>query len=77
MEHRCATCGGPLESGYVTTTNGSGLFWAKESSDTRIRPDGLEVLVPTRFHGTYSANAQGLRCKTCNTILIRTSEKAL
>lgn len=77
MEHRCATCGGPLESGYVTTTNGSGLYWAKESSETRVRPDGLEVLVPTRFLGTYSANAQGLRCKACSTILIRVSDKAL
>jgi len=77
VEHRCATCGGPLESGYVTTTNGSGLFWAKESLETRIRPEGLEVLVPTRFHATYSANAQGLRCKVCGTILMRVSEKAL
>jgi len=77
VEHRCVTCGAALESGYVTTTNGSGLFWSKESADTRLRPEGLEVLVPTRFHGTYSANAQGLRCRNCNTILIRISPKAL
>jgi len=77
VEEKCATCGGPLESGYVTTTNGSGLFWSKDASDTRLRPDGLEVLVPTRFHGTSSANAQGLRCRACNTILIRVSPKAL
>ncbi len=77
MEHVCATCGGPLESGYVTTTNGSGLFWSKEATETRLRPGGLEVLVPTRFHGTYSANAQGLRCRKCGTILVRVSEKSL
>lgn len=77
MDHRCATCGGPLESGFVTTTNGSGLFWSKESADSRVRPEGLEVLVPTRFHGTSSANAQGLRCRACKTILIRVSEKDL
>ncbi len=77
MEHVCATCGGPLESGYVTTTNGSGLFWSKDAAETRVRPSGLEVLVPTRFHGTYSANAQGLRCRKCGTILVRVSEKSL
>ncbi|MCI4353715.1 MAG: PF20097 family protein [Thermoplasmata archaeon] len=77
LENACATCGGPLESGFVTTTNGSGLFWSKDSSESRVRPIGLEVLVPTRFHGTYSANAQGLRCRNCGTILVRTSDKAL
>jgi uncharacterized protein with PIN domain len=77
LEHRCATCGGPLESGFVTTTNGSGLFWSHDSAETRVRPDGLEVLVPTRFHVNSSANVQGLRCRNCNTILVRISEKAL
>ncbi len=61
----------------MTTTNGSGLFWARESSETRVRPDGLEVLVPTRFHVNSSANAQGLRCRACNTILVLVSDKAL
>jgi len=77
VDHKCATCGGQLESGYVTTTNGSGLFWSRESSESRVRPAGLEVLVPTRFHGTYSANAQGLRCRSCGTILVRVSDKVL
>jgi hypothetical protein len=61
----------------VTTTNGSGLFWSLQAEESRLRPGGLEVLVPTRFHGTYSANAQGLRCRACGTILMRVSEKAL
>lgn len=68
---KCATCGGPLENGFVTTTNGSGLFWSKEAADARLRPTGLEVLVPTGFLGTYSANAPGGRCATCQTILVR------
>lgn len=68
---KCATCGGPLENGFVTTTNGSGLFWSKEAADTRLRPKGLEVLVPTGFLGTYSANAPAGRCATCQTILVR------
>ncbi|MCI4335642.1 MAG: hypothetical protein L3K17_00370 [Thermoplasmata archaeon] len=67
----CATCGGPLEEGFVTTTNGSGLFWAREATDTRLRPTGLEVLVPTGFMGTYSANAPAGRCAACGTILLR------
>ncbi len=75
MERTCATCGGPLESGYLATTNGSGLFWSKEASASRLRPEGLEVLVPTGFHGTYSANAQGLRCRKCGTILVRAPDK--
>lgn len=68
---KCATCGGPLENGFVTTTNGSGLFWSTEASDTRLRPKGLEVLVPTGFMGTYSANAPAGRCAKCQTILVR------
>jgi hypothetical protein len=67
---RCAVCGGPLESGYVTTSNGSGLFWAKDSEASRLRPKGLEVLVGTRFGGTYSANLGGARCAACRTILL-------
>lgn len=67
---KCAVCGGPLEDGYVTTTNGSGLFWAKQSTSTRFRPKGLEVLVGTGFGGTYSANLPGKRCATCRTILL-------
>lgn len=68
---KCATCGGPLENGFVTTTNGSGLFWSKEATDTRLRPKGLEVLVPTGFMGTYSANAPAGRCPHCQTLLVR------
>lgn len=70
-ESNCAVCGGPLESGFVTTTNGSGLFWAREASETRLRPKGLEVIVGTRFSGTSSANVPGARCPKCRTILIR------
>jgi len=69
-ESKCATCGGPLEAGFVATSNGSGLFWAHESTTNRFRPTGLEVLVGTRFGGTYSANLPGLRCTKCNTVLL-------
>jgi Domain of unknown function (DUF6487) len=72
-ESTCRTCGGPLESGYISTTNGSGLEWARERSESRLRPKGLEVLVPTGFSGTYSANLPGDRCRKCNTILVRLS----
>jgi hypothetical protein len=68
---KCATCGGPLESGFVATTNGSGLFWARETASSRLRPKGLEVLVPTGFSGTYSANLPGQRCATCRTVLLQ------
>lgn len=68
---KCATCGGPVEPGFISTTNGSGLFWAQEASDRRLRPSGLEVLVPTEFSGTYSANLAGLRCPKCKTILLQ------
>ncbi|MGP8077341.1 MAG: PF20097 family protein [Thermoplasmata archaeon] len=70
-ESTCAACGGALENGYVTTTNGSGLFWAHDSTAARLRPKGLEVLVGTRFGGTYSANVPGARCPQCRTILLR------
>jgi len=66
----CAVCGGPIEDGYVATTNGSGLFWAKQSTSTRSRPKGLEVLVGTGLGGTYSANLPGKRCPACQTILL-------
>jgi DNA-directed RNA polymerase subunit RPC12/RpoP len=67
---KCSTCGGAVEPGFVTTTNGSGLFWAHEGTDFRLRPKGLEVLVPTGFGGTYSANLPGIRCPACRTILL-------
>ncbi len=67
---KCATCGGPVETGFVATTNGSGLYWAHEASASRLRPKGLEVLVPTEFGGTYSANAPAIRCTRCRTITI-------
>lgn len=67
---KCATCGGPVEAGFIATTNGSGLYWAHEASTTRLRPKGLEVLVPTGFGGTYSANAPATRCTQCRTITI-------
>lgn len=67
----CAVCRGPLEPGYVVATNGSGLFWSKEASGRRLRPAGLEVLVPTGFEGTFSANLPGRRCPACKTISLR------
>lgn len=72
---RCAVCGGPLQAGFVATTNGSGLFWAHDASDSRFRPTGLEVLVGTSFGGTYSANLPGLRCPSCNTIVVTLPKK--
>ncbi|HYA57863.1 MAG TPA: PF20097 family protein [Thermoplasmata archaeon] len=66
----CPTCGGPRMSGFVVTTNGSGLFWSHEERDTRFRPKGLEVLVGTGVTGTFSANLPGLRCPKCKTILL-------
>jgi hypothetical protein len=67
---KCAVCGSSMEAGFVATTNGSGLYWAHEATPTRFRPTGLEVLVGTRFGGTYSANLPGLRCAKCNTVLL-------
>jgi Domain of unknown function (DUF6487) len=69
-ESKCTVCDGPLEAGYVTSTNGSGLFWSHEKTDSRFRPTGLEVLVPTGFGGTYSANLAGQRCPHCKTVLL-------
>ncbi len=68
---KCAVCGGPLSSGYVSTSNGSGLFWAHDHPASRLRPNGLEVLVPTGFGGTFSASLPGLRCDQCHTILLQ------
>lgn len=69
-EPKCSVCGGPLENGFVTTTNGSGLFWSRESETTRFRPKGLEVLVPTSFGTASSSNLSGRRCAHCQTILL-------
>jgi len=70
-EEKCATCGGPVEGGFVTTSNGSGIYWSHEAAPSRLRPKGLEVLVPTGFMGTYSANLPGVRCPHCQTVLLR------
>jgi hypothetical protein len=70
-ETACRTCGGPVESGFLATSNGSGLFWSHEAAAARLRPTGLEVLVPTGFGGTYSANLPGDRCPKCATILVQ------
>ncbi len=74
-EAKCAVCGGPLEAGFVATTNGSGLFWSRESESTRFRPTGLEVLVPTAFGVMSSANLPGQRCAQCRTILVQLKTK--
>jgi hypothetical protein len=74
VDTKCGVCGGPLEAGFVVTTNGSGLLWSLEKADSRLRPTGLEVLVPTGFGGTYSANLPGLRCRNCRTILVSLSK---
>jgi hypothetical protein len=68
---KCPVCGNPLESGFVATSNGSGLYWSLEGRPSRLRPDGLEVLVPTGFMGTFSANAAATRCNHCRTITFR------
>ncbi len=67
---KCATCGQPADAGYLSTSNGSGLFWAHEAASARLRPKGLEVLVGTGFGGTYSANLPGVRCAHCGTVLL-------
>jgi len=70
-DSNCAVCGGPLANGYVSTSNGSGLFWAHDHPAARLRPNGLEVLVPTGFGGTFSASLPGQRCEKCQTILLK------
>ena len=69
-EAMCSVCGGPMVPGFVATSNGSGLYWAREASAVRTRPKGLEVLVGTGFQGSYSANLPGLRCPKCQTIVV-------
>lgn len=64
----CPKCGKPTEPGFVATSNGSGLFWSHTGEATRPRPTDLEVLVPTGFMGTYSANLPGRMCRNCGTI---------
>jgi len=68
---KCTVCGGPTEKGYLSTSNGSGLFWAHDAPSARLRPKGLEVLVGTGFGGTFSANLPGVRCSGCGTIVLR------
>jgi len=68
---KCGVCGGPIEAGYLATSNGSGLFWAREPANARLRPKGLEVLVGTSFGGTFSANLPGVRCASCGTVTIK------
>jgi len=70
-EAKCAVCGGPVEAGYLATSNGSGLFWAHDAPDARLRPKGLEVLVGTAFGGSFSANLPGTRCPRCGTVLVQ------
>ena len=67
---KCAICGQSAEAGFLSTSNGSGLFWAHEASTARLRPNGLEVLVGTGFGGTYSANLPGVRCSSCGSIVL-------
>jgi hypothetical protein len=73
-EERCAKCGGELESGFLSTSNGSGLFWSREASATRLRPHDMEVVVPTGFSGTFSANLGGTRCRACGTFHLRAAK---
>jgi hypothetical protein len=64
-----------MEAGYVVSTNGSGMFWSHHETQSRLRTGDLEVLVPTGWMGTYSANLAGSRCRACGTILL-TSPKS-
>jgi len=65
----CPYCGKPLESGFLATSNGSGLFWSHHAEAARLRPHDLEVVVGTGFGGTYSANLPAQRCTACRKIL--------
>lgn len=67
-ERSCPRCQGALEDGFIATSNGSGLFWSHSDATARSRPKGLEVLVPTGFGGTFSANLPGRMCRACGTI---------
>jgi len=71
-ETNCERCGAPMEAGFLSTSNGSGLFWSQEATSHRLRPSGLEIVVPTGFMGTYSANLRGHRCRKCGTIVLET-----
>jgi hypothetical protein len=73
---KCSACGGPLQPGFVATSNGSGLFWSHSDEATRFRPKDLEVLVPTQFGVTSSANLPGERCPHCQTILVSIKPRA-
>jgi hypothetical protein len=75
VDNTCPNCGGALEAGFISTSNGSGLFWSHQAESMRLRPKDQEVLVPTKFGGTYSANLPGDRCRACATILVRTPAK--
>jgi len=68
---KCTACGGPTDEGFLVTSNGSGLFWAHDAPDARPRPGGLEVVVGTRFGGTFSAHLAGARCPACGTLTLR------
>jgi hypothetical protein len=68
---KCATCGKPTDAGFLVTSNGSGLFWAHDAPNDRLRPKGLEVLVGTGFGGTFSAHLPGARCANCGTVLLQ------
>jgi hypothetical protein len=74
MAEKCGKCGGELETGFIATSNGSGLFWSHASTSTRLRPHDLEVVVPTGFSGTFSANLGGTRCRSCGTFELRVSK---
>jgi hypothetical protein len=72
MEEKCVDCGAAtLDHGFLSTTNGSGLFWSHEPKTSRLRPVGLEVVVPTGFSGTFSANLAGTRCRSCGSLHLR------
>ncbi len=66
----CPVCGKPAEAGFLSTSNGSGLFWAHDAPTARLRPNGLEVLVGTGFGGTFSASLPGVRCGSCGAVLL-------
>lgn len=68
---KCPVCDQPAQAGYLSTSNGSGLFWAHDAPSARLRPKGLEVLVGTGFGGTFSASLTGVRCPACGTLVLR------
>ena len=65
----CPYCGKALETGFLSTTNGSGLFWSHHAEVARLRPHDLEVVVGTGFGGTYSANLPAQRCLSCKKVI--------